>query len=49
MKDSNNINDVLKSFTIINVNKYLDIINKIIVSVEHKKEENKSETETKDE
>ncbi len=50
-KDFNNINDILKSFSIINVNKYLDIISKIIVSIEHKKEENKteSETETKDE
>ena len=50
-KEFNYINDALKSFNIINVDKYLNIINKILNTVEHKKEENKneSETETKDE
>ena len=50
-KEFNYIIDTLKSFNIINVDKYLNIINKILNTVEHKKEENKneSETETKDE
>ena len=50
-KEFNYISDTLKSFNIINVDKYLNIINKILNTVEHKKEENKneSETETKDE
>ena len=50
-KDFMNIYDILKSFTNVNIKKYIEIVNKIIVSVEHKKEENKteSETETKDE
>ena len=50
-KDLGHINDILKSFSIINVDKYLNIINKINNTGEHKKEENKneSETETKDE
>ena len=50
-KEFNYISDTLKSFNIINVDKYLNIINKILNVVEHKKEENKneSETETKDE
>ena len=50
-KEFNYVIDILKSFNIINVDKYLNIINKILNSVEHKKEENKneSETETKDE
>ena len=50
-KEFNYIIDTLKSFNIINVDKYLNIINKILNTAEHKKEENKneSETETKDE
>ena len=50
-KDLTHINEILKSFSIINVDKYLNIINKILNAIEHKKEENKneSETETKDE
>ena len=50
-KEFNYISDTLKSFNIINVDKYLNIINKILNAVERKKEENKneSETETKDE
>ena len=38
--------DVLKSFSLINVEKYLDIINKIINLIENKEEEkNKNENE----
>ena len=50
-KEFNYISDTLKSFNIINVDKYLNIINKILNAVERKKEENKneSETETNDE
>ena len=50
-KEITHINDILKSFTLINVEKYLKIFDKALNPGEHKKEENKneSETETKDE
>ena len=50
-KEFTHINDILKSFSLLNVEKYLKIVDKILNPGDHSKDENKneSETETKDE
>jgi hypothetical protein len=50
-KEFTHINDIFKSFSLLNVEKYLKIVDKILNPGDHSKDENKneSETETKDE